>query len=131
MFVCIRGKIDFRGKPLGIMDAQLLGSQKTSDLILNGIFSSSEGLRRMEERTLLLDKQEAINLAKNITSSEQAIDNDYPFYRYKKNFSFDTNGYNIVIIFLESWEREYYEQYPEAMVERVLMYQGRPLKQPL
>ena len=36
MLACIRGKFDFRGKPLGIMDAQLLGSQKTSELILNG-----------------------------------------------------------------------------------------------
>ena len=115
ILACIRGKFDFRGKPLGIMDAQLLGSQKTSDLILNGIFSSSEGLRRMEDRTLFLDKQEAINLAKNITSSEQAIDNDYPFYRYKKEFSFNSKGYNIIIIFLESWEREYYERYPDAM----------------
>lgn len=115
MLACIRGKFDFRGKPLGIMDAQLLGSQKTSELILNGIFSSSEGLRRMEDRTLFLDKKESINLAKNITSSEKEIDTDYPFYRYKKNFSFDKEDFNIVIIFLESWEREYYEQYPEAM----------------
>ena len=115
MLACIRGKWDFKGKPLGIMDAQLLGSQKTSELILNGIFSSAEGLRRMEDRTCFLDKQEAINLAKNITSSEQEIDSDYPFYRYRKDFSFDTGDYNIVIIFLESWEREYYEQYPEAM----------------
>ena len=115
MLACIRGKFDFRGKPLGIMDAQLLGSQKTSELILNGIFSSSEGLRRIEDRTLFLDKEDAINLAKNITSSEKEIDKDYPFYRYKKDFSFDKKDFNIVIIFLESWEREYYEQYPEAM----------------
>lgn len=115
MLACIRGKWDFKGKPLGIMDAQLLGSQKTSELILNGIFSSAEGLRRMEDRTCFLDKEEAASLAKNITSSEQAIDDEYPFYRYKKDFSFDDKNYNIVIIFLESWEREYYEQYPEAM----------------
>ncbi len=115
MLACIRGKFDFKGKPLGIMDAQLLGSQKTSELILNGIFSSSEGLRRMQDRTVFLDKEEAINLAKNITSTEKEIDKDYPFYRSKQKFSYDMQDLNIVIIFLESWEREYFEKYPEAM----------------
>ncbi len=115
MLVCIRGKFDFRGKPLGIMDAQLLGSQKTSELILNGIFSSAEGLRRIEDRIVFFNKEESIKLARHITSSEKLIDNDYPFYRYKKDFAFNIKDYNFVIIFLESWEKEYYEKYPEAV----------------
>ena len=53
----LHGKLNFKGKNLGTMEAQVLGNNRTADLILNGPFNTYEAVRKSSKRKLYFKKE--------------------------------------------------------------------------
>lgn len=106
----LRGKLDFRGKNLGTMDAQVLGNNRTADLILNGPFNTYEAIRKSSKRKLYF-KKEDLTLKNN--SNLITPDEKYPFERKFKNFHLKNNNYNFVLLVMESFDPLLIEHFPQ------------------
>ena len=114
----LRGKLDFRGKNLGTMDAQVLGKDRTSDLILNGPFNTYEVVRKSSKRKLYF-KEEDLKIKQN---SSYIIPNDnYPFEKKFSNFNFKNNNYNFVLLVLESFDPLLLKEYPQDISNIIKM----------
>lgn len=112
----LRGKLELRGKNLGTMDAQVLGSNKTADLILNGLFNTYEAVRKASKRKIYFEGQTL-----DFAQSPNLIvpDQNYPFEKQFKNFHIKNEGYNFVLIVLESFDplllEKYFQDIPNLM----------------
>ncbi len=106
----LRGKLEFRGKNLGTMDAQILGKTQTADLILNGPFNTYEAVRKSSKRKLYF-KEEDLKIKQN--TSYTVPDENYPFEKKFNNFNVKNDNYNFVLLVLESFDPILIEKYPQ------------------
>ncbi len=110
-FLGIRSRIALHGKALGIMSSQVLGSQQTADLILNGVFTCWHAVRTHEKRALFFQQDTApLQVA---TRSERVPDPQNPFERERVVFNLENKGYNFVLIILESFDPILLEKYAQ------------------
>lgn len=94
---------------LTISDAYKKG-RISGELKLNGLFTSLISIRsKTESNRIDISFEEAINTVKNnlIESGEIYPDEKYPLMRQRTEFNVDGKGYNIIIILLESWQKDY------------------------
>ena len=106
----LRGKFQLHGKNLGTMEAQVLGSNKTADLILNGPFNTYEALRKSSKRKLYFkDFQLTLPQNPSITIPDAA----YPFEKKLNNFYLKNDNYNFMLIVMESFDPLLLEKYPQ------------------
>ncbi|MBR4508182.1 MAG: sulfatase-like hydrolase/transferase [Elusimicrobiaceae bacterium] len=110
MPLMLRGKLEIRGKNLGTMDAQILGKDRTADLILNGPFNTYEAVRKSSKRKLYF-KEEDLKIKQN--PSYNIPDENYPFEKKFVNFNSKNDNYNFVLLVLESFDPLLLEQYPQ------------------
>lgn len=110
MPMMLRGKLELRGKNLGTMDAQILGKDKTSDLILNGPFNTYEAVRKSSKRKLYF-KDEDFAIKQNPTYT--IPDKNYPFEKKFNNFRMKNDNYNFVLLVLESFDPFLIEKYSQ------------------
>lgn len=106
----LRGKLEFRGKNLGTMNAQILGKTQTADLILNGPFNTYEAVRKSSKRKLYF-KKEDLKIKQN--PSYTIPDENYPFEKKFNNFNIKNDNYNFVLLVLESFDPILIEKYPQ------------------
>ena len=108
----VRSRLSFHGKALGIMESQVLGSQQTSDLILNNVFYFWQSARTSQRRKLFFTHDPStISLA---TQKERLPDPQYPFERQRTAFNLENKNYNFVLILLESFDPDLLYQHPQA-----------------
>lgn len=113
-FLGIRSRLILHGKALGIMESQVLGSQQTADLILNGLFTAWHAVRTHEHRPLFFT-QEDYAAVPAATRSERIPDPQNPFERERVSFNYENKGYNFVLLVLESFDPILWEKYPQAV----------------
>ena len=106
----LHGKLHFKGKNLGTMEAQVLGNNRTADLILNGPFNTYEAVRKSSKRKLYF-KKEDLTLKDN--SNLLTPDDKYPFEKKFKNFHLKNDNYNFVLLVMESFDPLLIEQFPQ------------------
>ena len=106
----LRGKLEFKGKNLGTMDAQRLGKTRTADLILNGPFNTYEALRKSSKRKLYF-KKEDLKIKQNPTYTIPDV--NYPFEKKFNNFNAKNDHYNFVLFVLESFDPMLIEKYSQ------------------
>lgn len=110
-FFGMKGRLSFHGRPLGIIDSQLLGSAQTADLMLNGVFTAWDAVRHSKKRAIFNVLEDyKLPLSKN----ETVPDENYPFERVRTNFSIKNKNYNFVLIILESMDPILLGEYKEA-----------------
>jgi phosphoglycerol transferase MdoB-like AlkP superfamily enzyme len=100
----------FQERILSITDAYSK-SKVSGELQLNGVFTS---LKSVSSQTISnkinIPYQSALDIVKNNlldTKEEVFIDQDYPLMRRRIKFNILGKGYNLVIILLESWQKDY------------------------
>ena len=113
IFLAVKGKIQFHGRNLSIMDAQVLASAQSKDLILNGVYTTMNAIRKHQKRTLYFEDNPA-NLSL-VTAQEKQTDPSFPFERQREIFNRKNNDYNFVLFVLESFDPLLIEQYPEVI----------------
>ena len=106
--LAIRGRID--KTPLAIVEAYSKGGHISGELILNGAFTSYESLKeRRFPNKIAMDYEDALEIVRQNLSDEGEVfpDDEYPLMRRRIKFNVDGEGYNLVVILLESWQKDY------------------------
>jgi phosphoglycerol transferase MdoB-like AlkP superfamily enzyme len=109
LFFFIRGRL--QGKNLAIIDAYTKGSRAAGELVLNGAFTSFTNLRKMQVPNKIdMTDETALKLVQaNLINPQEEIipDPKFPLMRERIKFSVDGKNYNVVVLLLESWQKEY------------------------
>ncbi|MDR1952225.1 MAG: sulfatase-like hydrolase/transferase [Elusimicrobiota bacterium] len=109
IILSFRGRID--KTPLDIVEAYSMGGHIGGELILNGVFTSFESLReRRFPNKINIDYGDALKVVRsNLIDNDEEIfyDEKFPLMRKRIKFNVNAKGYNIVIILLESWQKDY------------------------
>ena len=113
VFLIVKGKLQFHGRNLNIMDAQVLGNAQSKDLILNGLYTTMNAVRKRQKRKLYFDNP-AENL-RIVTAQEEQSDPSFPFERQRLVFNKKNNNSNFVLFVLESFDPLLINKYPEVI----------------
>ena len=112
-FLIVKGKLQFHGRNLSIMDAQVLGNAQSKDLILNGLYTTMNAVRKHQKRRLYFDNPtENLHI---VTAQEKQSDPSFPFERQRLVFNKKNNNYNFVLFVLESFDPVLIDKYPEVI----------------
>jgi phosphoglycerol transferase MdoB-like AlkP superfamily enzyme len=116
LVMAIRGWT-FHGKPVGVADAFDYGSSAYGNIVLNGVFTSYQSAR--SSRSInhnFFGKDKAIDTAQRLVveDDEEVINTLYPLMRERKSYSVNGEGYNVVIILLESWSFRFMDSFSGA-----------------
>ncbi|MDR2709377.1 MAG: LTA synthase family protein [Elusimicrobiota bacterium] len=97
--------------PLDMVEAFAKGKHIAGELILNGVFTTYESVRdRRFANKIDISFEDALkNVQDNllIEGEEVFVDSQYPIMRKRIKFNVNAKGYNVVIILLESWQKDY------------------------
>ncbi len=108
IIIAVRGGLQER--ILSISDAYKAG-HISGELKLNGVFTSLISIRsKTSPNKIDISLEDAIQTVKlNIIDTDEEIfsDENYPLMRKRIKFNVDGKGYNIVLILLESWQKDY------------------------
>jgi phosphoglycerol transferase MdoB-like AlkP superfamily enzyme len=116
LVMAIRG-FTFHGKPIGVVDAFDYGSSEYGNVVLNGVFTSYQSSRSSKSiNHNFFGRENAINTAQGLVveSDERATDQNYPLMRARENFSVNAEGYNVVLILLESWSYKFIDSFSRS-----------------
>ena len=94
---------------LSISDAYKTG-RIAGELKLNGIFTSLISIRsKTSSNEININLQKAISIVQQnlVENDEEIFNKDYPLMRSRKMFNVDGKNYNVVVILLESWQKDY------------------------
>lgn len=114
IFFTLKGKIKVRGRNIGMMDAQVLGNAQTKDLILNGVYTTFNAIKKHQKRKLYFQNPYD-GLTSVITPQETNTDPHYPFERSRLTFNKPNKNYNFVLVILESFDPFLIEEYPDVI----------------
>ncbi|MDR1196066.1 MAG: LTA synthase family protein [Endomicrobium sp.] len=107
IIIAVRGGLQER--ILSISDAYKKG-RIAGELKLNGIFTSLISIRsKTDSNKINIAFEEALKtVTANLIDEEEMIPNEsYPLMRQRTEFNVNGKSYNIVIILLESWQKDY------------------------
>lgn len=110
LFFAFRGRFGFRFKPLAIQDAYADGRLECGHLALNSVFNAYKSLsKKYAPVSTKIPAQEAVARAGVLLSSaQQSVPNAYyPLLRSRHTFNIEGKGKNVVVLLLESWQKEY------------------------
>lgn len=105
--VACRGGLQTR--ILSITDAYKSG-RIIGELKLNGIFTALISIRSKTNcNEINIDLQKAISIVQEnlIEKDEEIVNTNYPLMRHRKQFNVAGKNYNVVVILLESWQKDY------------------------
>lgn len=111
--VATRGSINFYKRPIRVSDAYNIGNEKIAILSLVGVYPTYEHITKFSKKNIISPPLSFSPFVKEniITSSQEILDENYPYYR-KFTSSIDKfKNKNIVIIFFESWDRILIDNY--------------------
>ncbi len=113
MFFMLKGKMQIHGRNVGLMDAQVLGTPKTVDLILNAPYTTINAIHKRQNRKLYFDNPvKGISIA---TEQEELLNQDNPFERKRISFNKQNKDYNFVLVILESFDPLLIDKYPDVI----------------
>jgi phosphoglycerol transferase MdoB-like AlkP superfamily enzyme len=108
MFFFIRGRLTY--KNLSIIDAYAK-KYTIGELSLNGIFTSYTSLRKKQMPNIInISEEETLEIVKSnlIENNEEITPNpQYPLMRQRIKFNVNGKNYNVIVILLESWQKDY------------------------
>lgn len=107
LFFAFRGRFGFRFKPLTINEAYTEGNMPRGHLALNGVFSIYKSIsKKYAPVSSLVKSQEGLTISHQLLGSKQEkyIDPRYPLLRARERFNVAAEGYNLVMIVVESWQ---------------------------
>jgi phosphoglycerol transferase MdoB-like AlkP superfamily enzyme len=112
-FFTLKGKLQIHGRNIGAMDAQVLANARAKDLILNGLYTALNAVRKHQKRTTYFENPaEGLPL---ITPQEKQTDPAFAFERQRIIFNKPNKNYNFVLFMLESFDPTLIEEYPEVI----------------
>ncbi|MDR2426244.1 MAG: sulfatase-like hydrolase/transferase [Endomicrobium sp.] len=107
IIIAVRGGLQER--ILSISDAYKKG-RIMGELKLNGIFTSLISIRsKTEANKINIEFEDALNIVKKaLADPGEFLPNEkYPLMRQRIKFNVVGKGYNVIIILLESWQKDY------------------------
>ncbi|MBO7191692.1 MAG: LTA synthase family protein [Elusimicrobiaceae bacterium] len=108
----VRSHFKLHGRPLSVINSQILGTQQTADLILNGAFTLVDAIKNNHKRKVFFPPEgEAFSVA---TQSEEVLNSNNPFERRRIAFNHKNKGYNFVVLLMESFDPVILAKHPSA-----------------
>ncbi|MDR1926753.1 MAG: LTA synthase family protein [Endomicrobium sp.] len=108
LVIAVRGGI--QNRILSIGDAYKY-SRITGELKLNGVFTSLISIRtKTSPNKINISFDDALKIVQEnviVNNEEIIVDSNYPLMRKRIKFNVNGKNYNIVIILLESWQKDY------------------------
>lgn len=107
IIIAVRGGLQER--ILSISDAYKKG-RITGELKLNGIFTSLISIRsKTDSNKIDIKYEEALSIVKaNLADEGESFhDENYPLMRKRTAFNVNGKNYNVILILLESWQKDY------------------------
>ncbi len=112
-FFTLRGKLQVHGRNISMMDAQVLSSARAKDLILNGLYTTINAVRKYQQRKTYFENPfEGLQI---ITPQEEQINPTFAFERRRLIFNRPNKNYNFVLFVLESFDPLLIDNYPEVI----------------
>lgn len=135
LIMSIRG-FTFHGKPINVIDAFGHGSSEYGNLVLNGVFTSYQSVRGSKKGVKhdFLGRGKAVSTAQErvVGEDEILVEPDYPLMRIREEFAAKGEGFNVVVIMLESWSPAFIDSFSgsgrgvtpnfDALAEKGLMF---------
>ena len=113
LFFTLKGKLQLHGRNISMMDAQVLGNARTKDLILNGLYTTINAVRKHQQRTTYFENPfEGLQI---VTPQEEQTDPAFAFERKRVVFNKINKNYNFVLFILESFDPMLIDHYPEVI----------------
>jgi phosphoglycerol transferase MdoB-like AlkP superfamily enzyme len=104
----------FQDRILSIADAYYK-NKISGELKLNGVFTSLKSISaKTSPNNINISYQDALFILKNNlldVNEEIFVDDKYPLMRQRIKFNVNGEGYNIVVILLESWQKDYIDSF--------------------
>ena len=113
LFFTVKGKLRMHGRNISMMDAQVLSNPRAKDLILNGLYTTINAVRKYQQRTTYFENP--FDGLQIITPQEEQTDPRFAFERKRIHFNKTNKNYNFVLFILESFDPLLIENYPEVI----------------